>query len=243
MSSKNSILSSSSSKKNVELERFTYTVSHELKAPLVTVKGFVGLLERDLFDGDEARARGDMGKITGAVDVMSKQLEDLLELSRAGSQANHSSEFALNDLCDDVLQMMQGLVDQRGAGIKVQPRMPRVYADEARIREVFKNLIENAIKFTLPESRPQIEIDAEPRAGMALCRVRDDGAGIEPRYHDRVFGLFDRLDPAVPGTGVGLALVKRIVETHGGEIWIESQGDGQGCCFCFTLPLHGGTTL
>lgn len=135
---------------------------------------------------------------------------------------------------------MQGLVAERGAAIEVQPRMPRVYADAARIREVFKNLVENGIKFTPLESRPRIEIDAEPRDGMALCRVRDHGVGIEPRYHDRVFGLFDRLEAGIPGTGVGLALVKRIVDTHGGEIWIESQGNGQGCCFCFTLPLHRG---
>ena len=226
--------------KNVELERFTYTVSHELKSPLVTVKGFVGLLERDLSAGDEARARADMDQISAAIDVMSKQLEDLLELSRAGSHVNQSSDVALNDLCDEVLHMMQGLIDEREAEIQVQPRMPRVYADAARIREVFKNLIENGIKFTPPERHPRIDIDAEPLDAMVLCRVRDHGAGIEPRYHDRVFGLFDRLDPGVPGTGVGLALVKRIVETHGGEIWIDSQGNGQGCCFCFTLPLHRG---
>ncbi len=226
--------------KNVELERFTYTVSHELKSPLVTVKGFVGLLERDLSAGDEARARADMDQISAAIDVMSKQLEDLLELSRAGSHVNQSSDVALNDLCDEVLHMMQGLIDEREAEIQVQPRMPRVYADAARIREVFKNLIENGIKFTPPERHPRIDIDAEPLDATVLCRVRDHGAGIEPRYHDRVFGLFDRLDPGVPGTGVGLALVKRIVETHGGEIWIDSQGNGQGCCFCFTLPLHRG---
>ena len=117
--------------------------------------------------------------------------------------------------------------------------MPEVYADAARIREVFKNLVENGIKFTPPERRPQIGIDAETQNGRALCRVRDNGVGIEPRYHDRVFGLFDRLDPGVPGTGVGLALVKRIVETQGGRIWAESAGEGHGSTFWFTLPAAG----
>ncbi len=226
--------------KNVELERFTYTVSHELKAPLVTVKGFLGLLERDLSGDDPQRVRDDMNKIAGAVDVMNKQLEDLLELSRAGRQVNQSKGFALNDLCDEVIQMMRGLTEERGAEIEIDSQMPAVYADAARIREVFKNLVENGIKFPPPERRPQIGIDAKAKNGHALCRVRDNGVGIEPRYHDRVFGLFDRLDAGIPGTGVGLALVKRIVDTHGGEIWIESQGNGQGCCFCFTLPLHRG---
>lgn len=226
--------------KNMELQRFTYTVSHELKSPLVTVKGFLGLLEKDMAAKDSERMRNDMNKIAAAVDIMSKQLEDLLELSRVGRQINQSAGFSLNETCHDVLRMMQGLIDERDAEVVIENGMPEVFADQARIREVIKNLVENAIKFTPPDRRPRVEISAEPGNGSVLCRVCDNGPGIDPRYHDRVFGLFDRLDPGVPGTGIGLALVKRIVELHGGDIWIETRGDGQGCCFCFTLPAHGG---
>lgn len=136
--------------------------------------------------------------------------------------------------------MMQGLIDERAASVEIEDDMPEIYADQARIREVFKNLIENGIRFTPSDREPRIEIEAESGAGQLLCRVRDNGVGIEPRYHERVFGLFDRLDNNIPGTGVGLALVKRIVEIHEGSIWIESRGDGQGSCFCFTLPIQRG---
>ncbi len=104
---------------------------------------------------------------------------------------------------------------------------------------MIQNLLENALKFRA-DNNPAIRIDAEIRENMVLCRIQDNGPGIEPRFHAKVFGLFDRLETSVAGTGVGLALVRRIVEIHGGEIWIESEGNGQGPCFCFTLPQPGG---
>jgi signal transduction histidine kinase len=227
--------------KNTELERFTYTVSHELKSPLVTVKGFLGLIEKDLAAGHGERAREDMKKISHAVDVMSKQLDDLLELSRIGQTTTQTSSFSLNGLCRDVVEIMQGLIGDRNAVIEIDDEMPHVVADQARIRAVIKNLVENGIKFVAEDRQPRIVIDAERRQDQVLCRVRDNGPGIEPRYQERVFGLFERLDTEIAGTGVGLALVKRIIEIHNGEVWIESQGDGQGCCFCFTLPVQRGT--
>ncbi len=227
--------------KNMELERFTYTVSHELKSPLVTVNGFLGLLQKDMAADNQEKIGQDMEKISGAIDTMSRQLDDLLELSRIGRSVNPPTRFSITALCREVVQMMQGLIDERAAVVDIEESMPRIYADEARIREVIKNLVENGIKFTAAERSPRVEITAELRGKEVLCRIRDNGPGIEPRYHEKVFGLFDRLDTAVPGTGVGLALVKRIIEIHDGSIWIESQGDGQGCCFCFTLPIQRGS--
>ena len=227
--------------KNTELERFTYTVSHELKSPLVTVKGFLGLIEKDLAAGHGERAREDMKKISHAVDVMNKQLDDLLELSRIGQTVTQTSSFSLSGLCRDVMEIMQGLIGDRNAVIEIDDEMPHVVADQARVRAVIKNLVENGIKFVAEDRQPRIVIDAERRQDQVLCRVRDNGPGIEPRYQERVFGLFERLDTEIAGTGVGLALVKRIIEIHNGEVWIESQGDRQGCCFCFTLPVQRGT--
>lgn len=223
--------------KNTELERFTYTVSHELKSPLVTVSGFLGLLQKDLAANHAQRVRDDMNKISLAVGVMSEQLDDLLELSRMGRTVTQASAFSLAGLCRDVVQAMQGLIVDRNVVIEINEEMPRVVADQARIRLVLKNLVENAVKFVAENSQPRITIEAERYQDRALCRVRDNGPGIEPRYQERVFGLFERLDTEISGTGVGLALVKRIIEIHDGKVWIESQGDGQGCCFCFTLPL------
>jgi signal transduction histidine kinase len=110
----------------------------------------------------------------------------------------------------------------------------------ARIREVVRNLVENGIKFTTPLRQPRIYISATRHQGRIFCRDEDNGPGIEPSYHEKAFGLFDRLDSGVPGNGVGLALVKRIVEIHNGAVWVEPQGNGHGCCFCFTLPFQKG---
>ena len=227
--------------KNMELERFTYTVSHELKSPLVTVNGFLGLLQKDIAADNRENVDKDMAKISGAIDTMSHQLDDLLELSRVGRVVSPPTEFPISVLCREVVQMMQGLIDERGATVEISDDMLRVYADQARVREVINNLVENGIKFAADGREPRVEIAAEPQGDRALCRVCDNVPGIEPRFQEKVFGLFDRLDSSVPGTGVGLALVKRIIEIHNGNIWIESQGDGQGCCFCFTLPLQRGS--
>ncbi len=114
--------------------------------------------------------------------------------------------------------------------------MPDVFADPVRIREIIQNLVENAMKFTSQITRPRVEISAIYEDKQVICRIQDNGPGIEPRYHERVFELFDRLDTQIPGTGIGLALVKRNTDVHHGEIWIESQGNGHGTTFCFTLP-------
>lgn len=227
--------------KNMELERFNYTVSHELKSPLVTMSGFVGHLERDLAEGNREKIKGDMRRISSAIKIMGKQLNDLLELSRVGPVINSPTCFSVTSPCQEVIEIMQGMIDEYGAEIEIEEQMPQVIADQARIREVIKNLVENGIKFTSVIRRPRITINAEQVEDKVHCRVQDNGPGIEPRYQDRVFRLFDRLETEVQGTGVGLALVKRIIDIHNGDIWIESQGNGQGCCFCFTLPAHGGT--
>ena len=115
--------------------------------------------------------------------------------------------------------------------------LPVVDGDRHRLLEVFQNLIENAVKFRSGQGEPVVEVGSRPGPDGPVVYVRDNGVGIDPRYHDRVFGLFERLDPRVEGTGVGLALVKRIVEVHGGRVWVESEGAGKGSAFCFTLPV------
>lgn len=225
--------------KNMELEQFSYSISHELKSPLVTMSGFVGLLEKDLAADNRERIENDMARILNAINVMGKQLDDLLELSRVGRITAPATSFSITSLCLEVKEMMQGMIDEHDALIEIEDEMPQVHADQARIREVIKNLVENGIKFASVVRQPRITINAEKLKDKIECRVQDNGPGIEPRYQDRVFGLFDRLDTEVSGTGIGLALVKRIVEIHDGDIWIESQGNGRGCCFCFTLPVQG----
>ena len=225
--------------KNSELERFTYTVSHDLKSPLVTIRGFLGLLERDTAEGDLERFREDAERIRDATDHMGRLLDELLELSRVGHRVGTCEEVALSDVAGDAVARLTGDFDRRGVEVEVAADLPVVVGDRLRLGEVFQNLLTNAVKFLGDQPAPRIEIGHREmeRQGKVedVVFVRDNGIGIDPRYHDRVFGLFDRLDPEIPGTGVGLALVKRIVEVHGGRIWVESAGEGRGSTFCFTL--------
>jgi signal transduction histidine kinase len=222
--------------KNTELERFTYTVSHDLKSPLVTVKGFLGMLEKDIETGQKEAIDKDIDFLKTATDTMGELLNDLLQLSRVGRVINPSTLTSMTDLCNEVVSALQGSIKERHAEIKIMPDMPNVYADRGRIKEVIQNLLENAIKFSRNSDHPKINIYSETRASNALFIVEDNGIGIESAYHDKIFVLFERLDAKTDGTGVGLALVKRIVETHGGEIWIESPVELEGSRFCFTLP-------
>jgi signal transduction histidine kinase len=120
--------------------------------------------------------------------------------------------------------------------VDIRPGLPVVDGDRHRLLEVLQNLIENAVKFRSGQGEPVVEVGSRPGPDGPVVFVRDNGIGIDPRYHDRVFALFERLDPRVEGTGVGLALVRRIVEVHGGRVWVESDGAGRGSTFCFTLP-------
>lgn len=222
-------------RKNAELERFTYTVSHDLKSPLITIKGFMGMLERDALAGNEERMQEDMARISGAVAKMRQLLDELLELSRIGRVVNPPENVSLARLAQEAVELVAGQIAERGVHVEVSPDLPTVYGDRPRLLEVLQNLVDNAVKFMGDQSEPRVEIGVRRENARAVCYVSDNGMGIESRYHVKIFGLFDKLDPS-DGTGVGLALVKRIVEVHGGRIWVESGGRGQGSTLCFTLP-------
>jgi len=225
--------------KNTELERFTYTVSHDLKSPLVTVKGFLGMLEKDIQAGNNDAIDKDIAYLNEATDTMGMLLTDLLELSRVGRVVNPPTLFSMTELCEEVISSLHGSIVEHQAEITLMPDMPSVYADRTRIGEVMQNLVENAIKFADESRRPRINIYSETLNGNRLFIVDDNGKGIDPQFHDKIFVLFERLEASVSGTGVGLALVKRIIETHGGEIWTESPVEAHGSRFCFTLPQPG----
>ncbi|MCP4658144.1 MAG: hypothetical protein GY856_22260 [bacterium] len=222
--------------KNVELERFTYTVSHDLKSPLFTVEGFLGMLEKDAAAGDRERMDADMQYIRAATTKMGRLLEELLELSRIGRMVNPPEEVPLSELAREAVELVAGRIAERGVELVIPPEMPTVVGDRPRLLEVLQNLIENAVKFMGPQEKPRVEITAVEEQGETVCHVRDNGIGIDPRYHEKVFGLFDKLDPQVEGTGIGLALVRRIIEVHGGRVRVESEGEGRGSTFSFSIP-------
>jgi signal transduction histidine kinase len=222
--------------KNAELEQFTYTVSHDLKSPLVTINGFLGYLEQDAVSGNLERLKKDTLRIQEAVRKMQRLLNELLELSRIGRMMNAPEIISFDELVHEAVEFVYGRLEERGIAVQVHPNLSTVYGDRPRLVEVLQNLIDNAAKYMGDQSEPRVEIGQRGEEnGLPVFFVRDNGIGIPPEYHERVFGLFNKLDARSEGTGVGLALVKRIIEVHGGRIWVESE-PGKGAMFLFTLP-------
>ncbi len=226
--------------RNSELEQFAYTVSHDLKAPLITVTSYLGALREDLDGDDRPAVEDDLCRMARAADKMAQLLDELLELSRIGRLCNPPQQFPMGELVDEVLEVAQPQIDASRIRIVVAEDLPPLFGDRQRLVQVFQNLIDNAVKFVRKEEHPRIEIAGGVAGGEVICSIRDNGIGIDPRFHDRVFGLFEQLDPTVEGSGIGLALVKRIVEVHGGRVWIESEGQGRGCTVCLALPCQEG---
>ena len=227
-------------RKNGELERFTYTVSHDLKSPLITIQGFAGLLEEDAKSGDPSRIKQDIERIISAADRMQELLEDLLALSRIGRVANPPQDVSLETIVREAIDFLVIPVIERKATLEIDPGLPGVHVDPDRIREVYVNLIENAIKFTRPPDHPKIRIGKQEDNGETVFFVQDQGMGIDPQYSSKIFRLFEKLDGQSGGTGIGLSLVERIITCHGGRVWVESEGPGKGTSICFTLPHASG---
>ncbi len=222
--------------KNAELERFTYTVSHDLKSPLITIKGFLGYLESDAEAGNVTRLRSDIQRISEAADKMQRLLSELLELSRVGRLTNESRPVRFDDLAREAVEIVQGRIMANKIKVDIKPCNTLVFGDQPRLVEVLQNLVDNAAKFVANSNAPFIEIGQQGMENdKPLFYVRDNGIGIAEEHHERVFGLFNKLDAKSEGTGIGLSLVKRIIEVHGGRIWVQSTL-GQGATFYFTLP-------
>jgi PAS domain S-box-containing protein len=224
--------------KNTELERFTYTISHDLKSPLVTINGFLGYLKSDITSGNTNRVMTDIQRIQDAVDKMHLLLKELLELSRIGRIVNQPEKFFFEELVHEALEIVHGQLEASRVTVQIQPNLPAINGDRQRLIEILQNLFDNAAKYMGTQSSPLLEVGQRGEEdGRLIFFVKDNGMGINPQYYERIFGLFNKLDAHSEGTGVGLALVKRIIEIHGGRIWVESEV-GKGSTFFFTLA-HG----
>jgi len=225
--------------KNAEMERFTYTVSHDLRSPLVTIQGFLGFLREDVKDRDEVKIETDIEMITSAVEKMDYLLRDTLRLSRIGRVANPPEDVPFGEIVKDALDLISEKARSNGVDISTAEEWPTVYVDRFRISEVIVNLVENSIRYMGDRPRPRVEVGWRKDGEEVVFFVRDNGIGIDPGQQEKVFELFYKADPDGEGTGAGLAIAKRIVEVHGGRIWVESV-EGEGSTFSFTLPVVGG---
>lgn len=222
-------------RRNEEVIRFAYTVSHDLKSPLVTIRTFLGYLLKDVEKADAARINTDMTHMQRAAERMSRLLDELLELSRVGRKMNPPEDVSLQTLASEALELVAGRLSARQIHVRVTDTPVILRGDRQRLVELFQNLLDNAAKFMGDQAAPRIEIGVEGQGQDQALFVRDNGVGIDPRHQHKLFGLFEKLHPETEGTGIGLALVKRIVEVHGGRVWAESAGVGHGTTFRFTL--------
>ncbi|MEM7350105.1 MAG: two-component regulator propeller domain-containing protein [Acidobacteriota bacterium] len=228
--------------KNAELARFNYTMAHDLKNPLVTILNFLGLARRDMEHGATARLEDDFERLERAAEQLHRQLEELYELSKIGLRATPQDAVPLDGLVRSVVSKLAARIAERRAVVDVEADLPTVHGDRSQLGDLFRHLVDNALCYAGEGQAPRVEVGLRQQDGERVFTVRDHGIGIDPRYHEKVFDLFERLDPdKSEGTGIGLALAKQIVEVHGGRMWVESEGLGQGCTFCFTLPedRHG----
>ncbi len=226
---------------NRELEQFAYIASHDLQEPLRMVRGYLDLLARrygEQLDGD---AQVFLGHASAGAERMKRLIDDLLQYSRVSTRGREPQPTAVDQAVDEALQNLEAAVAESGAQI-TRDRLPTVMADHTQLVQLYQNLISNAIKFRGPQP-PRIHLGAERDGQMWRLSVADNGIGIAPEQSERIFAIFQRLHgpDEYPGTGIGLAICRRIVERHGGRIWVEST-EGHGATFLFTLPAPPGAT-
>lgn len=218
-----------------ELESFSYTVSHDLRAPLRHILGFSQLLNKEAQTQLTPKAQRYLNVIVDSTQKMGELIDGLLAFSKLGRHPLHFSPLD----CNQMVYKIQ-LAQNSSVPIEwnVEP-LPMIYADENGLRQVWEHLIANAIKFAASCHTPRIDIGCQTHEHEYQFWVRDNGAGFDARYAHKLFGVFQRLhrDEEFPGKGLGLAIVRRIVQRHGGRVWADSEL-GQGACFCFSLPRH-----
>jgi PAS domain S-box-containing protein len=222
--------------KNKELEQVAYATSHDLRSPLVTIQTFLDHLKEDIAAQDADLMAKDLGFIKMATDKMEQLLDELGKLLRVGPRTSPLEDVQLEGVVKEVLNLVAGRISQRGIPVTVAPQSIMLHGNQAHFVAIFQNLVDNACKFMGDQKEPRIEIGIKRENEGPVFFVCDNGSGIDAHGQAEMFGLFVRFNPQVEGTGLGLALVKRIVELYGGRIWVESAGLGQGACFYFTLP-------
>jgi PAS domain S-box-containing protein len=222
---------------NNELKAFIDTVSHDLKNPIVSIEGFCNLLLRKYGKKLDHKALEYIGIITKSASRMERLVSDLLELSKIGQVVPNLGTINCRDLVDDVVSTLESRLVGTGIELAIATRLPTIYCDAKRMHQVFENLLANAIRFARNAEKKRIDLGYDDAGDHHRFHIRDYGAGIDSRYHRRIFQLFQRIPEKgnEEGTGLGLTIVERLIRQHDGHIWVESE-KGAGATFYFTIP-------
>ncbi|WP_424354998.1 PAS domain-containing sensor histidine kinase [Methanobacterium sp. MBAC-LM] len=224
---------------NNELQQFAYVASHDLQEPLRTISSFTQLLDRRYKEKLDPDADEFIGYVVEAAKRMQQMILDLLEYSRVATKGGAFQEINANEALDTALFYLKGVIEDCNVEI-TQDTLPKIVADKGQFTKVFQNLISNSIKFRKPDESPKIHVSARknPQKNEYIFSVQDNGIGMDPQYTERIFTIFQRLHTLeeYQGTGIGLSIVKRIIERHNGRIWVESE-PGKGSTFYFTIPI------
>ncbi|TAN48995.1 MAG: hypothetical protein EPN26_12010 [Rhodospirillales bacterium] len=222
---------------NKELEQYAYVASHDLRQPLRMVSSYLTLIERKMGSDLTEEMKTFIGFAVDGAKKMDVLIHDLLEYSRIGKSGIELKTVDLTKVVEETLFSLQESIEAAKAEVRVADQLPAVVGNPVELGRLFQNLLGNAVKYKAPGRQPKIEIGGKEEGSGWIVWVRDNGIGIDPRHHERAFGIFQRLvsKEVYEGTGIGLAVCRKIVERHGGRIWVESAGEDRGCCFFFTL--------
>ncbi|MHA1449572.1 MAG: sensor histidine kinase, partial [Candidatus Hodarchaeales archaeon] len=227
--------------RNVELEEFFYAVLHELPGPIVTINGYLTLLQNDLSGGKIDQLDSYIERARKTVTRMEQRLNALENLVSIKRNQRHPGWVSINDLVQDIVETVPELSNQH-VSLVIEPDLPKVYGDRFQIHLLLENLLTNALKFKGEDRDLSIKIGCKTDQNKSIFFIRDNGKGLDPRDHERIFNLFERLNPEIPGTGTGLTIVRKIVQAHGGRIWVESDGIDCGSTFYFTFVEESQTS-
>lgn len=223
--------------RNTDLEMMNYAISHDLKSPLITVRGLLARVERDAASGNLERMRSNLQVVLKAAARMEQLTDQLTRYLLAGRPSTQTEDLDFVNLAQEAAGLLAGRIAQSGVDLQIAPDLPTVRGNRSLLLQILQNLIENSVKYMGDQSEPKVKIGARFDSSDPVLFVSDNGVGVDPSCREKVFSLFNRLDTeGIEGCGLGLALAKRAVEAQGGRIWVESEGRGRGSTFCFSLP-------
>lgn len=226
--------------KNQEIENFIHIISHDLKAPIVSIQGFATILKEEAKQSLQPGQMEYLDRIMANVKRMNALILDLLEFSRVGRIEDEKEKVDVGGLINDLLAELRPQIEKKNIKVTISEKAPTLFGSRKRLGQVASNLISNAAKYMGAPANPEIEIGFVNEPGSALCKifVKDNGVGIKKEFHEKIFQIFQRAPNTLKeeGTGVGLSIVKKIVELNGGKVWVESE-EGKGSTFYFTWPL------